>query len=144
MDPWLESRSVFADLHNSLIAMLRETLSSQLKPPYYSAIATRVYVEEGDREVEPDIENSEEAPMNTGEIRRHVIAQRFRPFVIRMADGRRISVFGQDFILISPTGRYVDVYQPDETHDILDAMFITGVSYYPATSPSETSSTTSV
>lgn len=82
--------------------------------------------------------------MNTNEIRRHVIAQPFRPFVIHMADGRRISVFGQDFILISPTGRYVDVYQPDETHDILDAMFITGVSYYPATSPSETSSTTSV
>ena len=73
--------------------------------------------------------------MHTTEIRRHVVAQPCRPFAIDMADGRRIPVYGRDFILISPAGRYVDVYQPDEAHDILDALFITGVSYDPTPSP---------
>lgn len=73
--------------------------------------------------------------MHTNEIRQHIMAQPFRPFSIHMADGRCIPVIARDFILISPTGRYVNVYQPDETHDILDALFITGVSFAPADSP---------
>ena len=67
--------------------------------------------------------------MNTSEVRRHIVATPFGPFAIHMADGRRIPVFARDFIMISPAGRYVDVYQPDESHDILDALFISGVSY---------------
>lgn len=61
MDPWLESRGIFPDLHNRLIALLSEAIAGGLKPPYYSAIATRVYLEEGDREVEPDIDVFESA-----------------------------------------------------------------------------------
>ena len=73
--------------------------------------------------------------MHTTEIKRHITNQPFRPFTIHMADGRAVSVVARDFVLVSPQGRYVDVYQPDETHDILDALFITGVSFAPAPSP---------
>jgi len=56
MDPWLEGPGVFPDLHNSFIAYLREALNAVLPPPFFTAIATRVYMEESDRQVEPDVD----------------------------------------------------------------------------------------
>jgi hypothetical protein len=69
--------------------------------------------------------------MTANEIREHIVTQPFRPFWIHVADGRRIAVRARDFILISPQGRQVDVYQPDDAHDILDIFHITGVSFDP-------------
>ena len=69
--------------------------------------------------------------MTAGEIRKHIVAQPFRPFFLHVADGRRIPVVGRDFALVSPRGRLVDVYQPDDAHDILDAFLVTGVSFDP-------------
>ena len=44
------------DLHNTLIAFLRGDLNRQLPPPFFAAIATRVYMEESERRTEPDVE----------------------------------------------------------------------------------------
>ena len=79
--------------------------------------------------------------MNADEIRQHVTAVPFREFVLHVADGRTIPVHGRDFILISPRGLTVDVYQPDERHDILDAALISGIAFAvpPAASQSQSS-----
>jgi hypothetical protein len=76
--------------------------------------------------------------MQTEEIRRQIVAQPFqpfRPFALHMADGRKLGVYGQDFILLSPTGRYVNLYQPTGELDILDAFYITGIGYDPPPPP---------
>ena len=69
--------------------------------------------------------------MTSQEIKKHITAHPFRPFYLHVSDGRRIPVVGRDFALVSPTGRLVDVYQPDDAHDILDVFLITGVSFDP-------------
>jgi hypothetical protein len=69
--------------------------------------------------------------MTADEIRRHITAQPFRPFSLHVTDGRTIPVSHRDFALVSPRGRLIDVYQVDDTHDILDILLITGVSYEP-------------
>ena len=69
--------------------------------------------------------------MSVTELRRHIIAVPFRPFVLHVSDGRAITVHNHDFIMISPLGSVVDVYQPDETHDILASGAITGITLAP-------------
>jgi hypothetical protein len=69
--------------------------------------------------------------MSHNELRSHIIAVPFRPFVLHISDGRTITVHARDFIMISPLGSTVDVYQPDEEHDILASGAITGISFAP-------------
>ena len=42
MDPFLEDPAVFPDLHDNLIAELRNAINAQLPPPYYASSASRV------------------------------------------------------------------------------------------------------
>jgi hypothetical protein len=69
--------------------------------------------------------------MSHNELRRHIVAVPFRPFVLHISDGRTITVHARDFIMISPLGSTVDVYQPDEEHDILASGAITGITFAP-------------
>ncbi len=55
VDPFLESPELFPDLHDSLIAGIRDAINGQLRPPYFSAIASRVLVEFSDRLIGPDV-----------------------------------------------------------------------------------------
>jgi hypothetical protein len=55
MDPFLEDPAVFPDLHDNLIAELRNAINAQLPPPYYARSASRVWVEPSQRRVEPDV-----------------------------------------------------------------------------------------
>ncbi len=55
MDPFLEDPTVFPDLHDNLIAELRNAINAQLPPPYYASSALRVWVEPSQRRVEPDV-----------------------------------------------------------------------------------------
>jgi hypothetical protein len=55
MDPFLEDPALFPDLHDSLIYCLREALNAQLPPPYFAAIAARVWVEASQRRIGPDV-----------------------------------------------------------------------------------------
>lgn len=45
--------------------------------------------------------------------------QPFRPFTIRMADGRAFEVGHPDFVALSQSGRTVIVTQPDEDFSVL-------------------------
>jgi hypothetical protein len=51
--------------------------------------------------------------------------QPFRPFTIRMADGRSFQVSHPDFVAQSPSGRTVIVFQPDESYSVLDLLLMT-------------------
>lgn len=73
--------------------------------------------------------------MSAGEIRKYITAAPFRPFVLHVSDGRAISVHARDFIMISPLGSIVDVFQPDEEHDILATGAITGITLRPPADP---------
>ena len=55
MDPFLEDPAIFPDLHDSLIFCIREALNVVLPQPYYAGIASRVWIEESHRRVEPDV-----------------------------------------------------------------------------------------
>jgi len=48
----------------------------------------------------------------------------FRPFLIRMADGRAFEVAHRDFVALSPSGRTVIVFQLDESYSVLDLLLM--------------------
>jgi len=52
-------------------------------------------------------------------------AEPFRPFIIHLADGRHIPVHHQEFLLTSPSGRTVIVYQPDDSFNVIDLRLVT-------------------
>ena len=54
-------------------------------------------------------------------------AQPFRAFTINLADARSIPVNHREFVLPSPSGRTVIVYQPDDSFDIIDMLLVTSV-----------------
>ncbi|MEK7866597.1 MAG: DUF4058 family protein [Planctomycetota bacterium] len=47
MNPWLELRQRWEDVHNTLIIYIREALSPRVSPKYYIAVEARVYRVEG-------------------------------------------------------------------------------------------------
>lgn len=51
--------------------------------------------------------------------------QPFRPFTIRMADGRTFDAMHPDFVAHSPSGRTVIIMQPDEGYSVLDLLLMT-------------------
>ena len=63
-------------------------------------------------------------------------AQPFRPFVMRLAEGRRIPVVHRDFIMSVPSGRTVIVVQPDDTVNIVDLLLVTDLELEPASNGS--------
>ncbi|WP_165226586.1 DUF4058 family protein [Aquisphaera insulae] len=46
MDPWLEHPAIWPDVHNALIAAMRDELSPQLAPKYYVSLEERMTVTE--------------------------------------------------------------------------------------------------
>lgn len=68
--------------------------------------------------------------MTVGELRSTRDASPFRPFVIRMADGREFRIHHRDYLSISPGGRTVIVYHDDEGNpfSILDLLLMTELS----------------
>lgn len=62
--------------------------------------------------------------MTTDQFRATLHQQPFRPFTIRMADGRAFEVAHRDFIALSPSGRTVIVFQRDESYSVLDLLMM--------------------
>jgi hypothetical protein len=62
--------------------------------------------------------------MTTEQFRATLHLQPFRPFTIRMADGRAFNVNHPDFIAQSPSGRTVIVFQSDESYSVLDLLLM--------------------
>ena len=58
-------------------------------------------------------------------------AQPFRPFIIRLADGRRVPVRHREFIMTVPSGRTIVVCQPDDTLNIIDLLLVTDLELAP-------------
>ncbi len=52
-------------------------------------------------------------------------AEPFQKFTIHMADGRKVPVLHREFLAISPSGRTVHVYQPDDSLNIVDLLLVT-------------------
>jgi hypothetical protein len=48
----------------------------------------------------------------------------FRPFTIRMADGRSFEVVHRDFVARSPSGRTVIIFGKDENYSVLDLLLM--------------------
>ena len=90
-------------------------------------MAWRLFAAYNNRERCP---KGKENAMSVEELRKCIVASPFLPFVLNIADGRRIPVIGRDFILVPPEkGRMVLVYQRNGEFDMLDALLITEVSF---------------
>jgi hypothetical protein len=63
--------------------------------------------------------------MTTEQFKTTLHLQPFRPFTIRIADGRAFQVTHPDFVARSPSGRTVIVFQPDESYSVLDLLLMT-------------------
>lgn len=61
----------------------------------------------------------------TGEQLKATIRQQpFRPFTIRMVDGRTFAVSHPDFVMVSPTGRTAILFEPDDSYRVVDLMLM--------------------
>lgn len=62
--------------------------------------------------------------MTVEQLRKAHQALPFRPFTIHTADGRKFPVPHRDFLSMSPTGRTVIVYTPEDSFDIIDLLLV--------------------
>lgn len=62
--------------------------------------------------------------MTTEQFRATLHQQPFRPFTIRMADGRAFEIAHRDFVALSPSGRTIIVFQSDEIYSVLDLLLM--------------------
>jgi hypothetical protein len=62
--------------------------------------------------------------MTIEQLRAAYKATPFRPFTIRMADGRTFPIPHPDFLSMSPSGRTVIIYQDDDSFSILDLLLM--------------------
>lgn len=60
MDPYLESRTIWPDLHQSLITYSRDALQPAIRPRYHAHIGERVYVIHPPRVIYPDVALTEQ------------------------------------------------------------------------------------
>ena len=58
-------------------------------------------------------------------------AQPSQPFILHLADGRRIPVFHREFVARAPAGRTIIVVQPDESFNVIDLLLVTDVEVRP-------------
>ena len=65
--------------------------------------------------------------MTTNEIRKLHEASPFRPFLIHIADGRKVRVAHPDFMATAPAARTVVVYQPDGSFEIVELLLVTAL-----------------
>ncbi|GIV18207.1 MAG: hypothetical protein KatS3mg022_3642 [Armatimonadota bacterium] len=62
MDPYLEDKSIWNDVHHSMTTYIRNALQRQVRPRYSVLIEERVYVQEVSREIVPDVSVLQRAP----------------------------------------------------------------------------------
>jgi hypothetical protein len=65
--------------------------------------------------------------MTTEQFKATLHLQPFRPFTIRMVDGRFFPVAHPDFVALSPSGRTAIVFQQDETYSVLELHFVSAL-----------------
>jgi hypothetical protein len=62
--------------------------------------------------------------MTSEQLKTTLRQQPFRPFIIRMADGRSFQVSHPDWMMVSPTGRTAILFEPDDSYSIVDLMLM--------------------
>jgi hypothetical protein len=67
--------------------------------------------------------------MTIEELRNVYNAQPFKPFVMHLADGRKIPVRHREFIAAAPSGRTVTVYQANDVSNIVDLLLVTDIEF---------------
>lgn len=65
--------------------------------------------------------------MTVAELKEVYELQPFRPFTLRLADGRSIPVLHREFMMAAPSGQVVVVMQPDDTMNIIDLNLVTDI-----------------
>jgi hypothetical protein len=63
--------------------------------------------------------------MTTDQLRTALGDQPFRPFALHLADGRNIIIRHREFAMLSPSGRTVVAYQPDDSMNVVDLLLVT-------------------
>jgi hypothetical protein len=58
-------------------------------------------------------------------------AQPFRPFAVHLPEGRQVQVVRHDFALLSPDGRTLLAYGPDNSFNMVDVMLIASIDVGP-------------
>jgi hypothetical protein len=53
----------------------------------------------------------------------------FQPFIVHMADGRRINVPSPEFLIVPDEGRIIIAHQPGGGRHIVDLLLVTDVEY---------------
>ena len=69
--------------------------------------------------------------MTIEQLQDRIRAEPFRPFVMHLADGREVPVVHREFLLTSPSGRTVVVFQPDDHMNIIDLLLVTDLELKP-------------
>jgi hypothetical protein len=54
-------------------------------------------------------------------------AKPFKPFMIHLADGRKLAIQSREYLSSSPCGRTFIVWQPDDHMHIVDLLLVTGL-----------------
>ena len=67
--------------------------------------------------------------MRVDELRKALRAEPFKPFLVRVADGREYDVRHPEFMMIAPSGKTVAVYGPDDLADFIDTLMITSLHF---------------
>lgn len=73
--------------------------------------------------------------MRIEEVRNLLRAQPFRPFTIHLPEGRTVRVVHHDFALLSPDGRTLLAYGPDNAFNMIDVMLIASIEVGPPPEP---------
>jgi len=98
VDPYLEHPAIFPDLHDSLVAYLREFVQRSLPAPYFAAMGDRVWVEVSDRDIGPDVKllrGRDEVPAEAGraEGASTATAVRSQPLIVTVPHDERREPF---------------------------------------------------
>jgi hypothetical protein len=73
--------------------------------------------------------------MRHEELRKLLRAQPFRPLTIHLPEGRRVPIVHHDFAVLSPDGRTLLAYEPDNSFNMIDVMLIASVEVGPPPPP---------
>jgi hypothetical protein len=65
--------------------------------------------------------------MTSDQLRQTLRAEPFRPFVVHLADGRKLKVQHPEFVAQSPAGRTFVLWGPDEAFEVVDLLHVTSL-----------------
>jgi hypothetical protein len=68
-----------------------------------------------------------EVTMRPDDVREAMHAAPFKPFLLCLADGRRVEIPHPDFISLSPSGRTAFVWGRDNRHHFIDVALVLSI-----------------